>query len=439
MKIENLTVGTTYKNWKALCEALEVEPKSGSYKQKQERDFKQYFNWEKQGQKITVTEIYNEVQEREDKRKDNGKSEASKQALEQHRSHRPSFFDEDELQLAILWTLGTKYYESIRNEDASLIFIPKNEMHIQLGLCNEFFNTLYRNRYYYCKLDKHDKRETGIDMWKVKTAFDLYNKYSNIDSDMQRQVITAFNQLQRKKVLEFCYWKAWSNGMKEQLFTDEQMKLFLAIREETLTWWNEEHKARVCETVGEIYGKLIPKEIKAFEEEFKNRLNKTKDFKGLKYYFSCYKTVFAISSIKRELKKRGFEVGVNSTDFNRAYIENMTHTVIKINSKFIQRHIERIDNLRDEQLARLEQYETELENYYKQLESQPKRVLGKRVAKEPKQPNISLTECSEYSDVLDILFLGLKLIQELTDEQRQFMQGVEHCIEVNKNEEEVEC
>lgn len=71
MNLENLTVGTTYKNWKALCETLEVEPKSGSYKQKQERDFKQFFNWEKQGQKITVTEIYDSPREREDGRKFN--------------------------------------------------------------------------------------------------------------------------------------------------------------------------------------------------------------------------------------------------------------------------------------------------------------------------------------------------------------------------------
>lgn len=70
MKIENLEVGKTYKNWKVLCEALEVEPKpSGKARKPQEKDFKQYFNWTKEGQQITITEIYSEIQEREDGRK----------------------------------------------------------------------------------------------------------------------------------------------------------------------------------------------------------------------------------------------------------------------------------------------------------------------------------------------------------------------------------
>ena len=73
MKIENLRVGQEYKNWKALCEVLEVEPKDASRKQKQERDFAQYFRWEKQGQRIKVVEIYDEPIEREDGRKNRSK------------------------------------------------------------------------------------------------------------------------------------------------------------------------------------------------------------------------------------------------------------------------------------------------------------------------------------------------------------------------------
>lgn len=58
MNISNIKVGETFKNWKALCEALDVEPKpSGKARVPQTKQFKQYFDWDKQGQKITITEI----------------------------------------------------------------------------------------------------------------------------------------------------------------------------------------------------------------------------------------------------------------------------------------------------------------------------------------------------------------------------------------------
>lgn len=58
MKIENLKVGMEFKNWNYLCEALEVQPKpSGKARKPQEKEFKKYFDWTKQGQRITITEI----------------------------------------------------------------------------------------------------------------------------------------------------------------------------------------------------------------------------------------------------------------------------------------------------------------------------------------------------------------------------------------------
>ena len=75
MNIANLTVGYAYKNWKELCATLSVEPKpSGKARKPQEKEFKRYFNWEKQGQKITITEIYDEPKEKEDGRRKSTKN-----------------------------------------------------------------------------------------------------------------------------------------------------------------------------------------------------------------------------------------------------------------------------------------------------------------------------------------------------------------------------
>ena len=59
MKLENIKEGSVFKNWADLCKTLEVEPRpSGKARKPQEKEFKRYFNWEKNGHKITITEIY---------------------------------------------------------------------------------------------------------------------------------------------------------------------------------------------------------------------------------------------------------------------------------------------------------------------------------------------------------------------------------------------
>ena len=91
INIDNLKVGNNYKNWGSLCEVLGVEPKSQGHKRHQEKEFKRYFSWTKQGQKITITEIYDEPKEKVDRRKDNGKdpNSNSRKALEKHRYVQP--------------------------------------------------------------------------------------------------------------------------------------------------------------------------------------------------------------------------------------------------------------------------------------------------------------------------------------------------------------
>ena len=69
MRLENIKEGSVFKNWKVLCEVLDVEPKSDGYRAKQEREFKCYFNWEKEGRKIIITEVYDQPKEKEDGRR----------------------------------------------------------------------------------------------------------------------------------------------------------------------------------------------------------------------------------------------------------------------------------------------------------------------------------------------------------------------------------
>lgn len=73
MKIENLKVGMTIKNYKELCLLLGVEVKSGNTKIAQHKEFERYFNYKKQGNKYLITEIHSIVKDKKDKRGGNNK------------------------------------------------------------------------------------------------------------------------------------------------------------------------------------------------------------------------------------------------------------------------------------------------------------------------------------------------------------------------------
>lgn len=65
----NLSVGMEIKNYKYLCELVNEEVKSGKSKKYQLEHWKCYFDFEKVGQKIIITKIFDEPHQKEDKRK----------------------------------------------------------------------------------------------------------------------------------------------------------------------------------------------------------------------------------------------------------------------------------------------------------------------------------------------------------------------------------
>jgi hypothetical protein len=58
MNTSNLQEGKTYKNYKQLCEVLEVDPQAGNSKKSQLKEWKRYFKYTKQGHKFIVNEVY---------------------------------------------------------------------------------------------------------------------------------------------------------------------------------------------------------------------------------------------------------------------------------------------------------------------------------------------------------------------------------------------
>ena len=69
MKIENLKNGQIVKNYKELCLILDIEPKTGKSKQLQIQELERYCKYHKEGNKFVIDEIFQEVQNKMDKRK----------------------------------------------------------------------------------------------------------------------------------------------------------------------------------------------------------------------------------------------------------------------------------------------------------------------------------------------------------------------------------
>lgn len=57
MKLDNIKVGDTYKNYKVLCEVLDEPVKTGKSKQLQLKQWQEYFNWTNNGNKYVITNI----------------------------------------------------------------------------------------------------------------------------------------------------------------------------------------------------------------------------------------------------------------------------------------------------------------------------------------------------------------------------------------------
>jgi hypothetical protein len=64
----NLQPGTTIKNYKTLCTLLSEDLKAGDSKKAQHKEWQRYFDYEKEGQRYIITEIYSQPLPKEDKR-----------------------------------------------------------------------------------------------------------------------------------------------------------------------------------------------------------------------------------------------------------------------------------------------------------------------------------------------------------------------------------
>ena len=436
MNLQLLQTGATY-SYKELCETLGTTTKAGDSKTAQMKEFARYFNWEhpinpktkKLSKKFTILEIYDTPMEKIDNRKNNGKHENSMKALKENRHTQESFFNEDELQLALLWLIANrgmkdKNYETI----ASANFSP-DEFYVSLGLCNRNFKFLTREKSYYTKRSESDK---GLyEQWQVNTAFyDVYN-------DMKKRTSTALNQLQRQGLLTYKYWKVYSDVEGNTFtFTDQQNKEFLAQRENAYQWWEAKYPKSKVKNVGDIYTYLTNPEIGEFEQKLMELLQETGLFNDICYYSSCFIIDFDVRTIKRELENRGFIVGTTNKEFDKAFGEIKPMVSAKVNAKFLERCHNKVDGQRSKQEKQWENFELELERFQEEqvrlLQERRGYGMSAFLQEQPKMPYTGLLDSEKSKETHGLVDLGIS--EKQTREQKKLMKDINDFVKNTKRE-----
>jgi len=78
----NLYVGMVVKNYKMLCHLLNQEPKTSDSKKAQEKEWKRFFDWTREGQKYIIINVHNNQLPKDDKRYD-GNNKNNRKEYEQ--------------------------------------------------------------------------------------------------------------------------------------------------------------------------------------------------------------------------------------------------------------------------------------------------------------------------------------------------------------------
>ncbi|MBX0320160.1 hypothetical protein [Shouchella clausii] len=168
MRVENLKKNMHIKNYRELCQILDIEVKAGNSKKTQLAELQRYCSYKKVGHAFYIEDIYQETKPRIDKRK-NGKGN--------------SVFS-DIMQILILDTLVRE------RKEGSTIVKTRNQLLFALGAINEFY-TYHQERPFALS------EQTGIDAPTIKDFYETSN--SNFKGILE----TALNALRKKSLLMY--------------------------------------------------------------------------------------------------------------------------------------------------------------------------------------------------------------------------------------------
>ncbi len=241
-----LVIGMVIKNYKELCTILNEETKTGKAKQLQLKNWKRYFDWEKDGQKFIIVDVYDTPLPKEDLRK-KGNNSIYKNYIE----------------LILLQYLS-------KQEGYRKTFTKRNWLEL-LGMINS-------------KYGKEPKM-----------------KLKQLDYCINDQEITLF-YIRSNKKLERVLHDALSNLQREKLIIVEYETVIVSVDEkgkEHRFIANDYQKKKILQTERYIlknvmqYKNMFYVYIKNKSNEYYNKVNeKLNELYGWKYYYKQIKIIY---------------------------------------------------------------------------------------------------------------------------------------------------
>jgi hypothetical protein len=320
MNIENIVEGMITKNYKQLCELLNEDIKTGKSKQLQLKDWERYFKFHKEGQKIIIDTIHNDIKEKVDMRKSENISENDKR----HNGNN-NFYGED-IQKLILLLMASS---TIDNE----IILPISILLNKLSMTNCNYSLGRRNQ------DKLSE-VLNIDEKYINEFYD--STHSSLRSSLE----TSLNALDKKSLLRWqtvrmvCKKVAVVkyNELDEIEIDMDTDKVQYSIQEE-YNLATKEQDLIILEAEKEILDLLgyetINEIIKhGLIDEFYKQVYKIVQKKAnIKYYFNGYKLIFNRKDVISALEKYGEDLEPVRIELNNKVKEKTLDNAIKRQEK----------------------------------------------------------------------------------------------------------
>lgn len=280
-----LVIGMVVKNYKELCNLFGEETKTGKAKQLQLKNWQRYFDWEKDGQKFIITDIYGTPLPKEDLRR-KGNNSIYKNYIE----------------LILLQYLS-------KQEGYKKTFTKRNWLEL-LGMINS-------------KYGKEPKK-----------------KLKQLDYCINDQEITLF-YIRSNKKLERVLHDALSNLQREKLIIVEYETVIVSMDEggkEHRFIANDYQKKKILQTERYIlknvmqYKNMFFVYIKNKSNEYYNKVNeKLYELYGWKYYYKQIKIIYDQPNIVESIPSK--EIMLQKEILNSKIIEFLNDNAKKVYEK----------------------------------------------------------------------------------------------------------
>lgn len=307
MQVNNLIVGQSYK-YKEICELIGIEPKTGNTKNSQLKELATVVNYEKNGVRFLIKEIYREKKEKMDKRKEGNNT----------------VFTDDFRNLMI--------YMLHKNRTESML-MSKGAMYKAMNLVNENYLIARSNIpklseivelpqeaiyefYDYNGSKLRDTLERNLKHCRSRSL--LF--YESVVAVAVYDTIVAYNDL-NKPIVDYKGELVHNIDVVYREATHEEKQIILKFE-------NEVKEEMGLKDNQEIF---LKKKWKYFKQEVENKLKQANT--NIKFYYEAYKLTWNNDKIDSEYKLLNLNSSDLKTNLNNNMIESINKSTIKRHDK----------------------------------------------------------------------------------------------------------